>query len=114
MRFELEVVSEELLPAIRSLIAQELSESYGLKQAEIARKMELTQPAVSNYLNDSRADEEIKKEISDDPQIQILIEDAAGKAAKDENYSEEVSQIIWNIRDRGMIKERFDGADKIV
>lgn len=114
MKFELEVISEEVLPAIRSLLAQELSDSYGMKQAEIARKMDVTQPAVSNYLNDERSDEEIKEKISEDPQIQILLEDAAGKAAKDEDYSEEVSQIIWNMRDRGMIKERLEDAEKII
>lgn len=114
MKFELEVFSEEVLPGIRSLLAQELSDSYGLKQAEIARKMDVTQPAVSNYLNDERADEEIKEEISDDPQIQILLEDAAGKAARDKDYSEEVSQIIWNIRDKGLVKERFQDAEKII
>jgi predicted transcriptional regulator len=114
MRFEIEVICSELLPAIRSLLAQELNDSYGLKQAEIARKMDITQPAVSNYLNGSRADKEIKEKISDDPQIQILLEDAAGKAAKDNDYSEEVSQIIWNIRDKGLVKERFLEASKII
>ncbi len=114
MKFELEIISEELLPAIRSLLATELSTSYGMNQSEIARKLELTQPAVSNYLTGSRANQEIREKISDDPQIQILIEDAAGKAAKDENYAEEVSQIIWNIRDRGLIKEHFTDTEKIL
>jgi len=114
MKFELEVISQEILPAIRSLIAQELKDSYGLKQREIAQKMEVTQPAVSNYVNNSRADQEIIEKMSEDPQIQILLEDAAGKAVKDEDYSEDVSQIIWNIRDKGLIKERFDRTSKIL
>lgn len=114
MKFEIEVITEELLPAIRSLIASELHESYGLNQSEIARKLGVTQPAVSNYLNGSRASEKIRDKISDDPQIQILLEDAAGKAAKDENYSEEVSQIIWNIRDKGLIREFFEDTEKII
>lgn len=114
MKFELEVISEELLPAIRSLLAQELKDSYGLKQREIAKRMGLTQPAVSNYLNNSRANQEILQKIRDDPQIQILLEDAAGKAAKNENYAEDVSQIIWNIRDKGIVKEIFEGKDKIL
>jgi len=114
MKFELEVISDELLPAIRSLLAQELKNSYGLKQREIAERMRLTQPAVSNYLNDSRADQGILQKISDDPQIQILLEDAAGKAAREEEYSEEVSQIIWNIRDKGLVKEIFEGKEKIL
>lgn len=114
MKFELEVISEEVLPAVRSLIAQEMKDSYGLKQREIADKTGMTQPAVSNYLNGSRADKEIKKKIGDDPQIQILIEDASDKAVNDEEYSDEVSQIIWNIRDKGIIKERFKDTEKII
>ncbi|WP_414837535.1 transcriptional regulator [Candidatus Nanosalina sp. VS9-1] len=114
MRFEVEVVSEEVLPAIRSMIAKELKDDYGLIQREIANKLDVTQPAVSNYLNDTRANPEILQKIRDDPQIQLLIDDAAGKAAKNENYSDEISQIIWNIRDKGLIKERFEGTEKII
>lgn len=114
MKFELEVISEEILPAVRSLIAQEMKDSYGLKQREIAEKTGMTQPAVSNYLNGSRASQEIIEKIGEDPQIQILIEDAAGKAVKDEEYSEEISQIIWNIRDKGLVKERFSDTEKII
>jgi len=114
MRFELEVISEEILPAVRSMIAEEMKESYGLKQREIAQKTGMTQPAVSNYLNGSRANQDIKNTIGDDPQIQILIEDAASLAVDDENYAEEISQIIWNIRDKGLVKERFSDTEKIV
>lgn len=114
MRFELEVISEEILPAVRSLIAQEMKDSYGLKQREIAEKTGMTQPAVSNYLNGSRASQKIIGKIGEDPQIQILIEDAAGKAVKDEEYAEEISQIIWNIRDKGLVKERFEDTEKII
>lgn len=114
MRFELEVISEEILPAVRSLIAQEMKDSYGLTQEEIARKTGMTQPAVSNYLNGSRANKEIKQKIGDDPQIQILLEDAASLAVDDENYAEEISQIIWNIRDKGLVKEKFSDTEKII
>lgn len=114
MRFEVEVVSEEVLPAIRSMIAKELKDDYGLIQREIANKLDVTQPAVSNYINNTRADPEILQKIREDPQIQLLIDDAAGKAAKDENYSDEISQIIWNIRDKGLIKERFNNTEKII
>ncbi len=114
MKFELEVISEEILPAVRSLIAQEMKDSYGLKQREIADKTGMTQPAVSNYLNGSRADKETKQKIGDDPQIQILIEDAASQAVNGEEYSEEISQIIWNIRDKGLVKEKFTDTEKII
>ncbi|MGQ4891884.1 MAG: transcriptional regulator [Candidatus Njordarchaeia archaeon] len=49
-----EVVVKEVLPAIRAMIVIELRER-GMKQKEIARKLGLTQPAVSYYLNKRRA-----------------------------------------------------------
>ena len=114
MKFELEVISEEILPAVRSLIAQEMKDSYGLKQREIANKTGMTQQAVSNYLNGSRADKKTKEKIGNDPQIQILLEDAASLAVNDENYAEEISQIIWNIRDKGLVKQKFNDTEKII
>lgn len=114
MKFELEVISEELLPAIRSLLAGKLHDDYGLNQTEIARKLDVTQPAVSNYLNRSRGNQDIVDSISDDPQIQLLLDDAAGKAAQDDDYSDEISQIVWNVRDKGLIKERFEDTEKII
>lgn len=114
MRFEVEVICEEVLPAVRSLLADRLKEDYGLKQREIANRLGVTQPAVSNYLTQSRADQEIVESMRNDPQIDLLIEDAASLAVENENYSEEVSQIIWNIRDKGLIKERFKDTEKII
>lgn len=114
MRFEVEVISDEVLPAIRSMIAEELKTDYGFKQREIADRLGVTQPAVSNYLSNSRADPDIMQKIRDDPQISILIDDATEKAVQNENYSNEVAQIIWNIRDKGLIKERFKDTEKII
>jgi len=54
MRFDVEVIAEELLPAVRSIIASNLRRDYGLNQQEIAQKLDLTQPAVSQYLNEQR------------------------------------------------------------
>jgi hypothetical protein len=113
MRFEEEVVVESVLPAVRSLIASELFQSYGLNQKEVAIHLELTQPAVSQYLNDKRADKEVKDELEDDPQIRLLIEDAAGKAARHESYAEEVSEIVRQVRSKGLLKEKFSGTEKL-
>lgn len=114
MKFEIEVISEEVLPAVRSLIAREMREDYGLTQEGIARKTGMTQAAVSNYLNNSRADKETAEKIEEDPQIQVLLENAAALAAKDQDYSKEISRIISNIRDKGILKEKFEGTDKII
>ena len=113
MKFESEVISEKLLPAVRSIIATKLKDDYGLKQIEIARKLDITQAAVSNYMRKGRADQEIVDNLNDDPQIAILLDDAAGKAAKDEDFAPEISDVLRNVRDKGLMKEHFRDAKKL-
>ncbi|MGQ9759767.1 MAG: thiamine-phosphate synthase family protein [Candidatus Methanomethylicaceae archaeon] len=45
-----EITVRSLLPALRILIAKELSENYGWTQTRMARKLGVTQAAVSGYL----------------------------------------------------------------
>ncbi len=114
MKYEIEVIVEELLPAIRSIAASKLSEDYGYKQREIADKLDVTQPAVSQYLTNNRADQTIVEKLEEDPQTQVLIEDVVDKAVNDENYSTEMYQLISTIRDKGLIKESFEDAEKLL
>jgi len=44
-----EVAVRSLVPAIRSAIARELTQTYGLKQNDVARLLGVTQTAVSKY-----------------------------------------------------------------
>lgn len=48
------MVVQYILPALRVEIAKELSGDYGLRNAEIARKMDVTPAAVTQYLNRTR------------------------------------------------------------
>ncbi len=65
-----ELAVRDILPAVRALIVIQLRD-MGFKQKEIAKLLNLTQPAVSYYLNRRRAkkivmlqgNEEIMKEI---------------------------------------------------
>lgn len=49
-----EIIVKTALPAIRSMIAQDLTKKYNLRQKEIAKLMHMTQAAVSYYLTRSR------------------------------------------------------------
>lgn len=53
MRLFCETVVNEVLPAVRSIVARELAER-GYTQTEIADMMGVTQPAVSQYLSTTR------------------------------------------------------------
>jgi predicted transcriptional regulator len=49
-----EVAVKSVIPAIRSAIARELTQSYGLKQQEVAELLGITQTAVSKYTSHCR------------------------------------------------------------
>ena len=49
MKLYCEVVVGEILPALRALITYDLIQNSGMTQAQIAKKLGLTQPAISQY-----------------------------------------------------------------
>ena len=50
------IVVQYILPALRTAIAKELVEKYGLRNTEVAEKMNVTPAAVTQYLNKSRGE----------------------------------------------------------
>lgn len=48
------IATTSILPAIRSIITKELTDTYNLTQEEIAELLGLTQPAVSQYKKEAR------------------------------------------------------------
>ncbi|MFB6203031.1 MAG: transcriptional regulator [Candidatus Nanohaloarchaea archaeon] len=114
MRFEAEVVVDELLPAMRSIVASKLQQEYGLKQEQIADKLGVTQPAVSQYLSGTRADQELVEKLKQDAQIEILLNDATSKAAVNDDFSHEFAKTVATVRDKGMMKERFSDTFKLI
>lgn len=112
MRFESEIVAEEILPAIRKIIADRLHYDYGYTQEEIARKLEVTQPAVSQYLKGKRSDGEVVDILKEDPQTDVVLDDVVGRAAKNESFAGEIRQVVQTSRDKGLFKEKFEDAER--
>ncbi|MCD7782237.1 MAG: transcriptional regulator [Methanosphaera sp.] len=66
-----EIVVWYVIPSIRSKLAKELL-ALGMKQKEISELLEITQPAVSQYISDKRGDE-----LDFDPVVEQYIKDMA-------------------------------------
>ena len=49
-----EMAVKSVVPSIRAMVAKELTESYNMKQGDIAGILGITQSAVSQYLNHVR------------------------------------------------------------
>lgn len=49
-----EIVAQDILPILRAAVAKELISSYNLNQSEAAKLLDVSQPAVSQYLRQLR------------------------------------------------------------
>lgn len=65
MRPPCEIVVKKVLPAIRSTLVKDLSERHELSQTEIADKLGITQPAVSQYLGSARGDTDLEEKLKE-------------------------------------------------
>ena len=54
MKLFCETIFDDTLPAVRAIITNELIETYGMNQFEVAEILGVTQPAVSQYLSGLR------------------------------------------------------------
>ena len=55
MKTPCELVVGKIMPSMRASVVKELSNKYHMKQADIARKLGITQASVSQYLSSTRA-----------------------------------------------------------
>ncbi|MDY6788946.1 MAG: hypothetical protein SVV03_03185 [Candidatus Nanohaloarchaea archaeon] len=76
-----EPIVKNILPALRSVVAREL-DSKGFSQTEIAELMQVTQPAVSYYLNRQRGGK--VKIIQENPDLSDLASQIASYISKDD------------------------------
>ena len=78
MKLPCEIAVKSAVPAIRALLALELTETYGLKQIEAANLLGITQTAVSKYTHHVRGRVlSIKKE----KEVKMLIVKTAASLA---------------------------------
>ena len=102
-----ERMSVEMFPAVRALIARELVDALGFSQIEAARKMGLTQPAVSQYRSELRGSK--VKVLKGNLKIFSRIQESArilAKSRKKDNSelsAKMLCDICKEIRDQGLI-----------
>jgi predicted transcriptional regulator len=78
------MVVQYILPALRVEIAKELSGDYELKNADIARKMDVTPAAVTQYLNRTRGGE-ASDLIKDSGKVMGVVSEIAKDIVNDES-----------------------------
>lgn len=103
MRFPAEIVVEEFLPTLRSMLAEDLRER-GLTQSEVAATLGISQSAVSKYAHGDVARNDL---FLSDPRVERLVE-RVGAGLADGEMSDvealgEVQALIRRLEDRDLI-----------
>lgn len=66
MRPPCEVVVKRVLPTIRAMLVRDLVKRHGLSQVQVAEKLGITQPAVSQYLSSARGTSRVEEILKKD------------------------------------------------
>lgn len=72
-----EIESQWMIPAVRSIIAQQLIKRYKFSQTDAAKLLGVTQATINNYMSGSRAKRGIVRKLKHDKQIMSMIDDIA-------------------------------------
>lgn len=99
-----EVAVKCALPSVRALVAIELTTKHNLKQAEAARLLGISQPAISLYQQKLRGN---SIDLGKDPEILVLVSQHAETLANGTISSEEMllsfCRICKTIRSKGFL-----------
>lgn len=95
-----EGVIKNLFPAIRAGLVQDLIEGHGLTQAKVAKMLGITQPAVSQYVNNLRGSDHSKvlKKYGIERDVKKLAADLANKSVNYKNALQMYCELCTKIR----------------
>jgi len=110
-----EVAIKCVLPVVRAMIAKELMAQYTLRQAEVAKLIGVSQPAVSLYHRKLRGK---AIDLENDGDIKILIENLAASLARGNLLHKEFTlmfcEICRTIRAKGLMCKLHEAFDPTV
>ncbi|MGB6679763.1 MAG: helix-turn-helix domain-containing protein [Candidatus Bathyarchaeia archaeon] len=90
-----EIVKQEL-PIFRSLLAKELIKKHNFTQKEVAKKLQTTQPAISQYLSLKRGLTDSAK-LNSISKLKINARQVAAEIAADKDSNIDTTQIFCKL-----------------
>lgn len=110
MKIPCEIVVWYVLPTIRREIAKELVKTHSMKQADVARKFEVTDAAISQYLTRKRGENEIIQNSKFyDHFIEEIRISSENIVAEDCDFASEVCRLCCVVKECGMLAEIYEG-----
>ena len=115
MTLPCEVAVKSVIPAIRSAIARELTQSYGLKQQDVAELLGITQTAVSKYTRFYRG---TVIEVQRIEEANVILKETASLLANGQmskyELVEKLCTICGIIREKGVMCELCSLSDPTI
>ncbi len=108
MRTFCEVAVLEFLPAVRALVAKELLQTYKMTQTDVAKKLRISQPAVSYYLRELRGSK-VKTMQSSEKMMQ-WIRNVAAEVSTGKNKVIDMHSFCKRIRDDFLSGRNLEGC----
>ena len=68
-----EIESKTLIPALRAILAKNLSENHNVSEEMISKMLGVHTAAISNYIRGTRGDPELIKKLSAEKQVSEMI-----------------------------------------
>ncbi len=106
-----EVAAKSVIPALRAMVARQLTEEYGMKQELVAKRLGVTQAAVSKYIHQIRGEAVELESAEEVHKISREIAETLSREADPLEVSQKFCQASTDIRALGLMCETCSRVD---
>tara|TARA_Y100000782_G_scaffold68702_1_gene74536 strand:- start:2478 stop:2894 length:417 start_codon:yes stop_codon:yes gene_type:complete len=82
-----EIESKTLIPALRAILAKDLTKKHHMCEDEISQMLGVTQAAISNYIRGTRGDPQLIEKLLAEKQVAEMIDDITSSLSSDRAYT---------------------------
>ena len=82
-----EIESKSLIPALRAILAKDLTKKHNIHEDQISQMLGVTQAAVSNYIRGIRGDPALIEKLLEERQVASMITEISDNLASDKAYT---------------------------
>ena len=82
-----EIETKTLIPALRSILAKKLMETYSIQEEDISKMLGVTQAAISNYIRGTRGNPELITKLLTIKEVSDMIDEIASNLSTNMAYT---------------------------